>query len=67
MPEVARRYRITSERAIVGFHAATVKDTVGSSGVDTTANTAWAVVDQNGEYSVATTVFTEKVFTITVS
>ena len=47
--------------------SATVKDIVGSSGVDQAANTAWAVIDQPGEYAVADTVFTEQVFTITVS
>ncbi len=47
--------------------SATLKDVVGSSGVDLAAKTAWAVVDQPGEYAVADTVFTESVFTITVS
>ena len=47
--------------------SATLKNIVGSSGVDLTAHTAWAVIDQPGEYAVAETVFTEQVFTITVS
>jgi hypothetical protein len=47
--------------------AATLKDIAGSSGVDLAGRTAWAVIDQPGEYAVADTVFTEKVFTITVS
>jgi hypothetical protein len=47
--------------------SATVANVVGSSGVDQTANTAWAVIDQPGEYAVGVQVFTEQTFTITVS
>jgi large repetitive protein len=47
--------------------SATLQDVVGSSGVDAAANAAWAVVDHPGEYAVAAQVFTEKVFTITVT
>jgi hypothetical protein len=46
---------------------AALKDVVGSSGVDLTGRTAWAVIDQPGEYAVSDTVFTEQVFTITVT
>ena len=55
--------------------SATLKDVVGSSGVDLTGRTAWAVVNQPGgyavgtsiEYAVTDTVFTEQVISITVS
>jgi hypothetical protein len=47
--------------------SAKLKDIVGSSGVDLAARAAWAVVDQPGEYAVADTVYTEQVFTITVT
>ena len=47
--------------------SATVKNVVGSSGVDLANNVAWAVIDQPGEYAVTDTVFAEQVFTITVS
>ncbi len=46
---------------------ATLKDVVGSSGVDLASNTAWAVVDRSGEYAVGVQVFTERTFTITVT
>ena len=45
--------------------SATVSNSVGSSGVDQTANTAWAVVDQSGQYAVGVQVFTQQVLTIT--
>ena len=47
--------------------SATVKNVVGSSGVDLANNVAWAVIDQPGEYAVTDTVIAEQVFTITVS
>ena len=47
--------------------SATVKNVVGSSGVDLANNAAWAVIDQPGEYAVTDTVIAEQVFTITVS
>ena len=46
---------------------ATLAQLVGSWGIDTTANTAWAVVNQPGNYAVAVQVFTEQQFTINVS
>jgi len=47
--------------------SAALSDVVGSSGVDLAAHTVWAVVDRSGEYAVGVEVFTEKVFTITVT
>ena len=47
--------------------SATLADVVGSSGIDQTANTAWAVIDQPGDYAVGVQVFTVQTFTITVS
>jgi hypothetical protein len=47
--------------------SATLNDVVGSSGVDLATDEAWAVVDRSGEYAVGTQVYTEQVFTITVT
>jgi hypothetical protein len=53
--------------------SATLQNVVGSSGVDLAATqstgspAAWAVVDQPGNYAVGVQVYTEKVFTITVT
>ena len=47
--------------------SATINDVLGSSGIDLAANAAWAVVDQPGTYAVGVQVYTEQVFTITVS
>jgi hypothetical protein len=47
--------------------SATLASLVGSSGVDQTANTAWAVIDQPGQYAVGVQVFTEQVLTITAT
>jgi hypothetical protein len=66
-PNFLGPYSTFSSNVITANPSATLKDIVGSSGVDLAAHTAWAVVDQPGEYAVADTVFTENVFTITVS
>ena len=50
-----------------GHPSATLPNVVGSSGIDTTANVAWAVVDHSGPYAVGVEVFTEQVITITVT
>ncbi len=47
--------------------SATLQQLVGSSGIDTAGHTAWAVVDQPGQFAVGVQVFTEETFTITVS
>ncbi|MGO9113601.1 MAG: beta strand repeat-containing protein, partial [Thermoguttaceae bacterium] len=47
--------------------SATLKDVVGSSGIDLTANEAWGVVDRPGEYAVGAQVYTEQVITIKVT
>jgi hypothetical protein len=47
--------------------SATLAQQLGSSGLDTTAKTAWAVIDHGGEYAAGIQVFTEETFTITVS
>ena len=46
--------------------SATLKDVVGSSGIDQAGNTAWGVVNQPGEYAVGVQVYTEQIITITV-
>ncbi len=66
-PNFLGPYSTFSSNVTTANPSATLKDVVGSSGVDLTGRTAWAVVDQPGEYAVADTVFTEQVFTITVS
>ena len=47
--------------------SATVNDVVGSSGIDLATNDAWAVIDRSGDYAIGTQVYTEQVFTITVT
>ncbi len=66
-PNFLGPYSTFTGNIIAANPTATMKDIVGSSGVDLTGRTAWAVIDQPGEYAVADTVFTEQVFTITVS
>ena len=66
-PNFLGPYSTFSSSVTAANPSATLKDIVGSSGVDLTGRTAWAVIDQPGEYAVADTVFTEQVFTVTVS
>jgi large repetitive protein len=52
---------------IASVGAAPLANLVGSSGVDQSANGAWAVIDQAGEYAVGVQVYTEQTFMITVT
>ncbi len=47
--------------------SATLQNVVGSSGIDLATNEVWAVVDRPGDYAVGAQVYTEQVFTITIT